>query len=80
MIKWFSGTGDAGYSDGDSGSAMFKHPKSFALDFKGNVYVADKSNHAIRKISNSGIAIPFTGTRLSNPVVKTSNPVAYTIV
>ncbi|KAM7461241.1 hypothetical protein LguiA_029362 [Lonicera macranthoides] len=54
-IKRFSGTGVAGYLDGDSGSAMFNQPKSFALDFKGNVYVADRSNHVIRKISNSGV-------------------------
>ncbi|KAM7484257.1 hypothetical protein LguiA_000266 [Lonicera macranthoides] len=54
-IKRFSGTGVAGYLDGDSGSAMFKHPKSFALDFEGNIYVVDRNNHAIRKISNSGV-------------------------
>lgn len=43
-----------GYSDGDSGTAQFRKPKSFDVDPKGNVYVADKNNHVIRKISYSG--------------------------
>nr|DAD30989.1 TPA_asm: hypothetical protein HUJ06_009840 [Nelumbo nucifera] len=34
---------------------MFSHPRSFAVDLKGNIYVADRSNHAIRKISKSGV-------------------------
>lgn len=56
-IKKLSGNGDAGYKDGDLGSAMFNKPKSFALDSKNNIYVADKTNHVIRKISKSGISM-----------------------
>ena len=56
-IKKLSGNADgvAGYKDGDLGSAMFNKPKSFAIDTKNNIYIADKSNHVIRKISKSGI-------------------------
>ncbi|KAK2994495.1 hypothetical protein RJ640_029454, partial [Escallonia rubra] len=54
-VRRFAGKGVAGYLDGDSGSAMFNKPKGFAIDFKGNVYFADKGNHAIRKISKSGV-------------------------
>ena len=56
-IKKLSGdaNGEAGYKDGDLGSAMFNKPKSFAIDKKNNIYIADKSNHVIRKISKSGI-------------------------
>ncbi|KAI3968200.1 hypothetical protein MKX01_018503 [Papaver californicum] len=54
-INRLSGTGVAGYSDGNLGSAMFDRPRSFAVDFKGNVYVADKNNHAIRKITREGV-------------------------
>lgn len=53
-IKRLSGNG-FGFSDGDLAAAMFNKPKSFAVDLKGNVYVADKGNLAIRKISKSGI-------------------------
>ncbi|XP_054808300.1 uncharacterized protein LOC129310476 [Prosopis cineraria] len=54
VVKRFSGSGQ-GFSDGDVGSAQFRKPNSFAADLNGNVYVADRSNHAIRKISRSGV-------------------------
>ncbi|XP_026416781.1 uncharacterized protein LOC113312238 [Papaver somniferum] len=54
-INRLSGNGVAGFSDGDLGSAMFDKPRSFAVDLKGNVYVADKHNHAIRKITREGV-------------------------
>ncbi|GMH01627.1 hypothetical protein Nepgr_003466 [Nepenthes gracilis] len=54
-VTKFSGSGVAGFSDGESDTATFNKPKSFAVDSKGNVYVADRNNLAIRKISNSGV-------------------------
>ncbi|XP_058114900.1 uncharacterized protein LOC131257943 isoform X2 [Magnolia sinica] len=54
-INHLSGNGVAGFSDGDLTDATFNHPRSFAVDSKGNIYVADKNNHAIRKISKSGV-------------------------
>ncbi|XP_021726979.1 uncharacterized protein LOC110694123 isoform X1 [Chenopodium quinoa] len=59
LVKRFSGNGPNGdqkYTDGDASSAMFNKPRSFAMDFKGNVYVADRSNHVVRKISPSGVS------------------------
>ncbi|KAK7348701.1 hypothetical protein VNO80_23321 [Phaseolus coccineus] len=50
-----SGDGSMGYLDGDVGSARFAKPRSFAFDPRGNMYVADKSNQAIRKISAKGV-------------------------
>ncbi|XP_031386301.1 uncharacterized protein LOC116199871 isoform X2 [Punica granatum] len=55
VIERWSGDGVPGYSDGDMASAQFNRPRSFAVDFKGNVYVADTLNHAIRKITRSGV-------------------------
>lgn len=56
MVKRFSGQlGQIGYSDGTLDSALFNKPRSFTVDVKGNVYVADKNNHVIRKIANSGL-------------------------
>ncbi|KAF5203489.1 Nhl domain-containing protein [Thalictrum thalictroides] len=54
-IRKISGNGTPGFADGDLGTAMFDRPRSFSVDLKGNVYVADRSNHAIRKISKSGV-------------------------
>ncbi|KAF9626296.1 hypothetical protein IFM89_032145 [Coptis chinensis] len=54
-VRRYAGNGSAGFVDGELSFAKFDRPRSFAVDFKGNVYVADKSNHAIRKISKSGV-------------------------
>lgn len=51
----------AGYSDGDASTATFNHPKSFAVDATGNVYVADRTNHVVRKISPSGETTTIAG-------------------
>ncbi|KAL6351282.1 hypothetical protein AAG906_035074 [Vitis piasezkii] len=59
-IKRLSGS-SAGFSDGDSASAMFSKPRSFAVDLKGNVYVADQSNGVIRKITNRGVTTTIAG-------------------
>lgn len=61
-IKRLSG-GGVGFSDGDLDTAMFNKPKSFAVDLKGNVYVADRGNLAIRKISKSGVTTIAGGSK-----------------
>uniref|UniRef100_A0A7N0VFN8 NHL repeat-containing protein n=1 Tax=Kalanchoe fedtschenkoi TaxID=63787 RepID=A0A7N0VFN8_KALFE len=56
VIEKLAGNGSAGFADGDLGSSAFNQPRSFAVDLKGNVYVADRSNHVIRKITRSGVS------------------------
>ncbi|XP_041011981.1 uncharacterized protein LOC121255631 isoform X2 [Juglans microcarpa x Juglans regia] len=56
VVKRLSGDGVHEYLDGKLSSARFNKPQSFAIDLKGNVYVADiKSSRTIRKISDSGV-------------------------
>ncbi|GAU50245.1 hypothetical protein TSUD_188970 [Trifolium subterraneum] len=55
VFKRFSGNGSPGYEDGDVGSATFDKPRSFAVDTRGNVYVADRVNKVIRKIGVNGV-------------------------
>jgi sugar lactone lactonase YvrE len=42
--------GAPGYQDGDALSAKFFSPTGLGIDRQGNIYVADLSNHRIRKI------------------------------
>lgn len=42
--------GQVGYTDGTIASSRFSSPEDVANDNQGNLYVADTSNHAIRKI------------------------------
>jgi len=43
-----------GYLDGDSAIAKFNNPTGIAISFSGDIYVADSSNHCIRKITGGG--------------------------
>lgn len=47
--------GYSGHVDGKPSDARFSHPRGVAMDEKGNVYVADTSNRAIRKIGEAGV-------------------------
>ncbi|XP_057766396.1 uncharacterized protein LOC130986879 isoform X2 [Salvia miltiorrhiza] len=47
--------GRTGHVDGKPTDARFSHPKGVTMDDKGNVYVADTSNLAIRKIGEAGV-------------------------
>ncbi|XP_020590606.1 uncharacterized protein LOC110031634 isoform X2 [Phalaenopsis equestris] len=61
-IRLLSGNGTTGFSDGDAISTMFKRPRSFAVDYNDNVYVADRITHVIRKINgHSGVTTTIAG-------------------
>jgi sugar lactone lactonase YvrE len=56
--------GRAGYA-GDGGpatKALLTQPAGIAVDYSGNVYIADPSNSVIRKVNPSGIITTFAGT------------------
>jgi DNA-binding beta-propeller fold protein YncE len=64
-ITTFAGNGRAGYS-GDGGPAVaasLNEPYGIAVDRDGNVYVADRHNHCVRRIdAGSGVITTFAGT------------------
>ena len=54
-------TQTAGSNDGTGSAARFNTPGSVTMDGSGNVYVADKLNCAIRKITNAGVVTTLAG-------------------
>lgn len=46
--------GNSGHVDGRPREARLNHPKGLTVDDKGNIYIADTANMAIRKIGDSG--------------------------
>ena len=63
IITTFAGTGVSGYS-GDNNLATIAKLNSctgVAVDGAGNVYIADKNNNVVRKVSTTGIITTFAG-------------------
>uniref|UniRef100_A0A2P2K1K8 NHL repeat-containing family protein n=1 Tax=Rhizophora mucronata TaxID=61149 RepID=A0A2P2K1K8_RHIMU len=50
-----SAEGYSGYVDGKPREARMNHPKGLSVDDRGNIYIADTMNMAIRKISDAGV-------------------------
>ncbi|MBW4888361.1 hypothetical protein KXQ82_01480 [Mucilaginibacter sp. HMF5004] len=61
MVTTLAGRGYTGYADGAGASAVFNLPAGVAVDAAGNVYVADRGNNMIRKITTAGVVSTLAG-------------------
>ena len=63
-ITTVAGNGNKGYSgDGDPATAaQINAPTGLEVDSTGNLFIADRNNHRIRKVDTEGIITTFTGT------------------
>ncbi|KAL1189853.1 hypothetical protein V5N11_012468 [Cardamine amara subsp. amara] len=58
--------GYPGHVDGRLRDAKLNHPKGLTVDDRGNIYVADTVNNAIRKISEGGVTTIAGGKTVRN--------------
>ena len=61
VVSTLAGSGVLGFADGQGDSASFFYPSGIAVDASGNVYVGDRGNNRIRKISPEGLVTTFAG-------------------
>jgi sugar lactone lactonase YvrE len=61
-VSTLAGTGVPGYQEGEGAVAQFHDPRGLAVDRDGNVFVADRGNHRIRKITPQGRVSTLAGT------------------
>ncbi len=67
IITTYAGTGIAGYS-GDGGqatAARLYSPYGLALDNLGNLYIAERINNIIRKVTPAGIVSTYAGDHIA---------------
>ncbi len=62
QVTTFAGSCVAGYRDGDPAEAQFRAPVGLALGPDGSLYVADRADHRIRRITPTGEVTTVAGT------------------
>lgn len=75
-VSTLAGTNTGGNTNGTGSAARFDHPDGAVVDASGNVYVADKSNNVIRKITPAGVVTTFAGNgqfAIANGTVTTAS-------
>ena len=60
-VTTFAGTGTAGYKDGSGKTAQLNEPFGMAFGPFGSLFVADRGNRRIRKISPTGVVTTIAG-------------------
>ncbi|MCB9738942.1 MAG: SMP-30/gluconolactonase/LRE family protein [Deltaproteobacteria bacterium] len=61
-VSTLAGSGTAGFVDGPGSSARFNSPRDVAIGADGNLYVADRGNYRIRKVTQDGTVTTVAGS------------------
>lgn len=61
-VKALAGSTTPGFADAQGASAAFFEPNGMAVNASGEVFVADRLNHRIRKITSTGLVSTFAGS------------------
>lgn len=67
VVTTLAGTANIdSYADGTGAAAKFYSPAGIAIDSGGNLYVTDRINQLVRKITSAGVVTTLAGTALAS--------------
>lgn len=61
VVSTLAGSGSVGFADNTGTNAMFYRPSGVIPDTQGNIYVADRLNYRIRKVTPAGVVTTVAG-------------------
>jgi sugar lactone lactonase YvrE len=61
VVSTLAGNGLQGNVDGPGSTASFNRPNGIAIDASGNLYVTERENHKVRKITATGVVSTLAG-------------------
>jgi sugar lactone lactonase YvrE len=67
-VKTLAGNGTPGFRDGSANSAMFNSPVGIAVDSEGTIFVSDRANHRVRRLTAKGTVSTLAGSGKSGVV------------
>lgn len=67
-VVTIAGNGIAGFNDGNGRVAQFHYPGGIVIDQQGNLYVSDRGNYRIRKITPGGQVSTVAGNGMQGDV------------
>ena len=62
LVSTLAGSGSGAFANGQGAGASFFNPHGVPADVQGNVYVGDRVNNRVRRISPTGLVTTFAGS------------------
>ena len=61
-VRTLAGSGVAGHKDGSGATSQFFYPVGIAIDADGTLFVTDRANHRVRKVTSKGTVSTLAGS------------------